>query len=129
MRPAISGILDQAVKRGYPMKQFPLMSFLLILALATPAMGGVEVLDSTGLVERDIYGAPSPVPGHCYWEKDENAGPDFHATEADGYGNDGCPYPWLAHCDGDSLVYHGTWPLIEGLYLLGPTTGPHSPAA
>lgn len=101
------------------MKQFPLMSFLLILALTTPAIGGVEVLDSTGLVERDIYAAPSPVPGHCYWEKDENAGPDFHATEADGYGNDGCPYPWLAHCDGDSLVYHGTWPLIEGLYLLG----------
>lgn len=101
------------------MKQFPLLPTLLILALATPAMGTVEVLDSTGLVQREVWGAPSPVPAFCYWEKDKNAGPDFHATEADGYSNDGCIYPWLAHCDGDSLVYHGTWPLIENQYLLG----------
>lgn len=104
------------------MKQFPLLPILLILlilALVTPAVGAVEVLDSSGLVEREVWGAPSPTPGYCYWEKDENAGPEFHATEADGDGNDGCPYPWLAHCDGDSLVYHGTWPLIEGEYLLG----------
>lgn len=101
------------------MKQFPMLPVLMILLLSAPAWGAVEVLDSAGRVEREVWGAPSPTPGYCYWEKDENAGPDFHATEADGYGNDGCPYPWLAHCDGDSLVFHGTWPLIEGEFLLG----------
>ena len=40
----MSGFLDLAVKKGvYPMKQFPLLSLLVILALSTPAMGGVEV--------------------------------------------------------------------------------------
>jgi hypothetical protein len=112
----------RVTEKGYSMKQLlfsPMMPVLLALVLPAFAWGAVEVLDSAGAVQQEVWGAPSPTPEYCYWEKDENAGPDFHATNADGHGNSGCTFPWLAHCDGDSLVYHGTWPLIEGLYLLG----------
>ena len=98
-------------------------SFLLIFAMTAttcPAFAwhGVEMLDSTGMLRQEIFAAPSPTPGYCYWDKDEFAGPDFHATNPDGYGNYDCTYPWLVHCDSDSLVFRGSWPLIEGLYIL-----------
>jgi hypothetical protein len=94
--------------------------FFLIFAMAGPscpgfAWEGAEILESTGLLRQEAFGAPSPTPIYCYWDLEAPAGPTFHATNADGYGN-GCPDPWLVHCDTDSLVYRGSWPLIDALY-------------
>ncbi len=95
-----------------------LISALIIAVLPAAAWDGVEVVDSSGSLRKEIYAAPTPTPGYCYWDKDEFGGPAYHATNADGYGNTGCPSPWLVHCDNDSLVFWGTWPLIDGLYVL-----------
>lgn len=97
---------------------------LLIFAVAGPsrpaiAWEGVTVLESTGLVRQEAYGAPSPTPMYCYWDLGPDAGPTFHATNTDGYGNAGCPDPWLVHCDSDSLAYRGSWPLIDAPFALG----------
>ncbi len=100
------------------LKSVLLMSALTAMALPAAAWDGVEVLDSTGMLRQEVFAAPSPTPGYCYWDKGEFAVPIFHATNPDGYGNYDCTYPWLVHCDGDSLVYRGSWPLIEGLYIL-----------
>ena len=100
------------------LKSVLLMSALTAMALPAFAWHGVEVLDSTGMLRQEVFAAPSPTPGYCYWDKDEFSSPVFHATNPDGYGNSDCTYPWLAHCDSDSLVYRGSWPLIEGLYVL-----------
>lgn len=89
---------------------------LLVLPLPVFSWDGVEITDSAGILRREIYADPSPVPGYCYWDKDEAGGPTFHATTVDGHGN-ACLYPWLVHCDTDSLVYRGSWPLIDGLYV------------
>jgi len=101
-----------------------LFKFILLMialtgaALPVAAWDGVEVTDSAGLLRQEVFAAPSPSPGYCYWDKDEPAGPSFHATDVDGYGNTGCADPWMVHCDNDSLVYQGTWPLIDGLYVI-----------
>lgn len=100
------------------LKSVLLMSALTAMALPVAAWDGVEVLDSTGALRQEVFAAPSPTPGYCYWDKDEFAGPVFHATNPDGYGNADCTYPWLVHCDGDSLAYRGSWPLIDALYVL-----------
>ncbi len=100
------------------LKSVLLMSALTAIALPAAAWDGVEVLDSTGMLRQEVFGAPSPTPGYCYWDKDEFAGPVFHATNPDGFGNNECTYPWLVHCDGDSLVYRGSWPLIDVLNVL-----------
>jgi len=105
-----------------PQSRFLLLVFALIAtALPAAAWDGVDVLDSAGLLRQEVYAAPTPTPGYCYWDKDEFAGPIFNATNADGYGNAGCSYPWLVHCDADSLVYRGSWPLIDDLYVLNST--------
>jgi hypothetical protein len=90
----------------------------LLLALPAPAWDGVQVVDSAGLLRQEVFGAPSPTPGFCYWDKDPTSGPDFHATETDGYGNNDCTFPWLVHCDRDSLAYRGFWPLIDHEFVL-----------
>jgi hypothetical protein len=92
---------------------------ILALALSMPAFGweGAVVQESTGTLHQEFYGDPSPTPGYCYWEKDTDGGPLFLAANTDGYGNMGCPYPWFVNCDGDSLVYRGSWPYIEADYL------------
>jgi hypothetical protein len=100
-------------------KSFILISALMITALPAIAWEGVEVLAAEGDLQQHVFAAPSPIPGYCYWEHAETAGPVFHATNADGYGNMGCLYPWLVHCDADSLVFRGGWPLIEGTFLTG----------
>ncbi len=100
-----------------PLTKSCLLTFAL-LVLAWPAFSwdGVEITDSAGLLRREIYADPSPTPGFCYWDKDEAGGPTFHATNDEGFGNF-CIDPWLVHCDTDSLVYRGSWPLIDGLYV------------
>ena len=99
-------------------KFFLLIFVMTFMICPASAWEGVEVLDSTGMLRQEVFGAPSPTPGYCYWDKDEFAGPVFHATNPDGYGNFECTYPWLVHCDGDSLAYRGSWPLIDALYVL-----------
>jgi hypothetical protein len=98
----------------------------LIFALAGPprpgfAWEGAEILESTGSLRQEAYAAPSPTPRYCYWDAEAAAGPTFHATNADGYGNFGCLDPWLVHCDSDSLGYRGSWPLFDEPYALGST--------
>lgn len=83
------------------------------------AWDGVQVLEAEGQVRQHLWVAPSPTPGYCYWDRAETSGPAFSATNADGYGNMDCPDPWLVHCDGDSLVFKGVWPLIDESYVTG----------
>ena len=94
---------------------------LVLLFLTSPpavAWDGAEVLGAIEDVEHDIWGAPSPTPGFCYWTNTSDVSA-FHATEADGYGNMDCPHPWLAHADADSLALAGSFPAIEALYVTG----------
>lgn len=90
--------------------------FLLLSTSAALAVEGVEINLAQGQVRHHIQADPSPVPGYCYWESEPST-TAFHVTEADGYGNMDCPHEWLAHCDSDSLVFHGTWPLMETTYV------------
>ena len=104
------------------MKMIPFslaLTILLTLLLVPPASAweGVQVTHSSGLVRQEVYAAPSPTPGFCYWDKDPSTGPEFHATEADGYGNN-CTFPWMVHCDRDSLVYRGSWPFLDFEFIL-----------
>jgi hypothetical protein len=101
-----------------PIKVVLFVFALLAIEVPASAWDGVEVVVSTGLLRQEVFGAPSPTPGYCYWDKDPIAGPTFHATETDGYGNNECPYPWMVHCDNDSLAYRGIWPLIDAEYVL-----------
>jgi hypothetical protein len=98
-----------------------IMTAVLVLALALPlsamAWDGVEVQESNGELRLHFFADPSPTPGFCYWENDPVSGPHFEADNEDGYGNIDCPHPWAAHCDGDSLVYRGSWPYYDELYL------------
>ncbi len=89
-----------------------------LLAVPASAWTGIEVTEAEGLLRRESYGAPTPVPSYCYWDHEISMGPVFHATNADGDGNTGCTEPWLVHCDADSLVFRGQWPLLDDLYLL-----------
>jgi len=98
------------------------LSLLLILILAAaPAtvLACANLLESTADLKHHVNGAPSPIPGYCYWESDPAAGPTFTATQLDGYGNMDCPHPWRVHCDADSLVFQGAWPVIDTEYVLG----------
>lgn len=102
------------------MKILPiLMLCLVIMTLAQPALAwnGVEVQESNGELRLHFFADPSPTPGWCYWDKDPDGGPLFQASNADGHGNNDCLDPWFVHCDGDSLVYRGSWPRIEAVYL------------
>jgi len=90
---------------------------ILLLGSSAAAWDGVVVNDSAGQLRQEYFAAPSPSPGYCYWDKDAAGGPDFHATSPDGYGSTGCTDPWLVHCDGDSLVYRGSWPFIPANYI------------
>jgi hypothetical protein len=117
-----SDILKILTRKEYSGMKLHLSIFVpvfLILTLSAPARGDIELLASQGSMEFEIWAAPSPVPGFCYWTLPADAGPAYHATNADGNGNSDCVDPWLAHCDTDSLVYHGTWPALEGPFLLG----------
>ena len=69
-------------------------------------------------MNHNIWVSSSPTPGYCYWDN-EVPTPYFHATNADGYGNMECPHFWLAHCDSDSMTFHGTWPVIDSPYVTG----------
>jgi len=53
----------------------------------------------------------------CYWDTGETMVQEFSATEADGEGTLDPPNPWYAHCNSDSLVFWGTWPLIDSPYV------------
>ena len=88
------------------------------LAGVTLASDHVQMQSADGHLRREIYGAPSPVPGYCYWDSPGDA-LTFHATNDDGYGNMDCLEPWLVHCDGDSLVFRGQWPFLDHEYLIG----------
>jgi hypothetical protein len=108
---------------GTIVKRFHFSHVALILLALFPASSatawdGVQVVDSSGLLRQHVFYSPSPTPAYCYWDKDPVAGPDFHATQEDGYGNYGCTYPWSVHCDRDSLAYRGSWPLIVHQHVL-----------
>jgi len=94
-----------------------LISALVLAVLPAAARAGVEMVEADGLLRREVYAAPSPTPGFCYWDKAESTDPVFHATNADGYGNIDCLDPWLVHCDSDSLVFRGEWPYMNFIYL------------
>jgi hypothetical protein len=93
---------------------------LVLTGLATlpaTAWDGATVLAASGDVQHDIWVAPSPTPGYCYWTSAAGV-TAFHATEADGYGNMDCPHPWSAHADADSLAFAGSFPAISS-YVTG----------
>jgi hypothetical protein len=86
---------------------------IVVFSASLAAAGdGVQITEASGRVHHHIWGSPTPVPAYCYWEL-ELPTPQFHATNSDGYGNTDCPHYWLAHCDNDSLTFHGTWPVID----------------
>ncbi len=95
------------------------LTVLTVLALPAAAWDGVEVTASSGLLRQQAYFAPSPTPAYCYWERDAAADPVFRTVNTDGEGNNECGYAWVVHCDGDSLVYRGSWPTIDWAYVLG----------
>ena len=95
-----------------------LLAGLFGLVPMAQAWEGVQVLEATGVIREHIYGAPSPVPGWCYWEQEEPV-TSFHATNEDGQGNMGCPHYFLAHCDDNSMVFYGSWPLNDHIYIIG----------
>ena len=92
---------------------------LLALAWAMPvaALDSVEILASTGQVREESFGVGSPTPAWCWWENDPASGPLFQASNADGYGNYECLEAWSVHCDSDSLVFRGTWSLVESFFF------------
>nr|MEE4269911.1 hypothetical protein [Candidatus Krumholzibacteria bacterium] len=96
----------------------PILVGLILCVPAAHAWDGVQVLEATGFIREHIYGAPSPVPGWCYWEQDEPV-TSFHATNEDGHGNMECPHYFLAHCDDDSMIFYGSWPLNDHIYTIG----------
>jgi len=66
------------------MQLFKFILLMIVLtgaALPVAAWDGVEVTDSAGLLRQEVFAAPSPSPGYCYWDKDEPADPSFHATD------------------------------------------------
>jgi hypothetical protein len=77
---------------------------------------GVQIMEASGHVKHHLWGAPTPIPSYCYWELEIPIN-HFHATNTDGYGNMECPHFWLAHCDSDSLAFHGTWPVMDSPLL------------
>jgi hypothetical protein len=99
------------------MRLLALLFATAFLTLPATAWEGAEVQDSVGELRLHFWADPSPTPGWCYWDSDPDGGPLFQASNADGSGNMGCTDPWFVHCDGDSLVYRGSWPYIEALYL------------
>ncbi len=97
------------------MKQYlflvPLLPILMLGAVSATAWDGVEVTAADGSVERLAYGGASPTPYACAWYHDETTAPFFHITNEEALGGETCANPWLVHCDEDSLVYYGAWPL------------------
>jgi len=90
---------------------------LTMLGAVAPALGAVVVDEATGNVQHHIRAMSSPIPGWCYWTHASSAGPTYHATQADGDGTY-CVPVWLAHCDGDSLIFAGEWPSHDYEYNL-----------
>lgn len=79
-----------------------------LIAAASAAGAVVEILEATGNVSIEEYGTYSPVPGWCYWSYPTTVEGTYHAGVDDGSGPY-CVFPWLAHCDGDSLLFQGAW--------------------
>jgi len=96
----------------------PVLVGLILCVPVAHAWDGVQVLEATGFIREHIYGAPSPVPGWCYWEQEEPV-TSFHATNEDGQGNMGCSDYFLAHCDDNSMAFYGSWPLNDHIYTIG----------
>lgn len=91
-----------------------LIFIIIITAVPMLAWDGVEPVDSSGYITRWFTYTSSPTPRYCDWRTADPAGPALQATNADGVGNNGCADQWLVHCSGDSLVYRGHWPQMDG---------------
>jgi len=91
-----------------------LISTIIATALPALAWDGVESVEAGGYITRWFTYTSSPTPRYCDWRTVDPANPVLHATNADGVGNNGCVDQWLVHCSGDSLVYRGHWPQIDG---------------
>ncbi len=87
-----------------------------IIVTAVPALAwdGVESEVAGGYLTRWFTNTSSPTPRYCDWRTPDPAGPALQATNTDGVGNNGCADQWLVHCSGDSLVYRGQWPQLDG---------------
>jgi hypothetical protein len=92
-----------------------------LFSFAQPASAreGVNLVDSYGSVTRWNILHASPTPSYCNWESSDFGLLEFHATNADGSGNNGCLDPWFIHCDTDSLVARGAWPLVDATWSKG----------
>ncbi|MCP4570770.1 MAG: hypothetical protein GY838_00300 [bacterium] len=102
------------------MIRFTLLVLACLLAAAPAvAWNGVQVYEAEGDLQQHYWVAPTPTPGYCYWDHPTSAGPVFTASHGDGSGNMGCPDPWFVHCDGDSLVFRGAWPMIDDPQVTG----------
>jgi len=90
------------------------------VAIVSPgfAWQSPEIVEAQGELCNLVFVAPTPTPGICCWASGEPVGTDFFASEVDGDGNMDCPYPWMVHCDRDSMIFEGTWPLMDFPYLV-----------
>lgn len=100
-------------------KSVLLITALVAAAAPASAWDGVEAVESSGYLTRWVTRYSSPAPGYCDWRTAEPPGAVFQAVNADGTGNNGCLDPWFVHCDQDSLVYRGVWPLIDASVIYG----------
>ena len=87
---------------------------IIVTALPALAWDGVESELAGGYITRWFTYRSSPTPRYCDWRTPDPAGPVLQATNADGVGNNDCADQWLVHCSGDSLVYRGHWPQLDG---------------
>lgn len=103
----------------FPLKIILALGVLVSCAFPAFAWDGVELIGSSASVTRWNILHATPTPSYCNWEYSNSGWPCFSATNTDGTGNSGCPDPWFAHCDEDSLVARGAWPLVDAKWSKG----------